>query len=603
MKKKDLRDENREDNKIKGDSVKKKTKLINNVSDKMKVVVANNEKQEEKNITQLLRNSHLINYLVIIGVSLFYFLVILDGNTFYDAHDLDFHASNMIAIASDLSLTHLLPSKILPMLVNNLGYGVNIFYPCFPHLVGAYIYKVLGSIPLTFMLLSFILINLAGILMYKFVDKIFKNKQQALMTAVTYISIPYFFADLFIRCALNESFLFVLIPLILLGIHYLIDDNNKFMFYILFVVGYVLAINSHLVMSVYLTMVLIIYLLFLRKKVFKIEVIKSFVMASVFIILLTLNFTVPLIEHQQLGIYNIFNIEYTGQSLVKVAYIINYLLPVAWLDVPMYIPVLVMAALLYVFLNIKEVKTEHKMFLKSMFAILAFSLILAIVRPVWNLFPNILRNIQFGWRMSVFVVVVVSILFGYVVNLLREDFKKLFVIDFILIFAFTNFLSSFLIVREDIKEEGYLNTSERKQWGQEYLPVEAVDNILDIKYKQESLLNEKTTAKVEILENDVPDMKFVIEDISGELELEFPRIYYLGYELVDDKGKSYELTRGTSGLIEAVVDKDGIYYLKYVGTDIDRVAYLVTGASFVLFFGYLIVLGHNKRRGAKNADK
>ena len=71
---------------------------------------------------------------------------------------------------------------------------------------------------------------------------------------------PYLFTDIFIRGAFNESFLLFIVPLIFLGIHYLIDDNNKLMFYLLFVIGYVLAINTHLVLSIYLTVVILIYL-------------------------------------------------------------------------------------------------------------------------------------------------------------------------------------------------------------------------------------------------------------------------------------------------------------------------------------------------------
>ena len=128
--------------------------------------------------------------------------------------------------------------------------------------------------------------------MYRLTDKVFKSKEQALLTSITYVSFPYLFADVFIRCALNESFLLFIIPLILLGIHYLIDDGNKLMFYILFTFGYVFSINSHLVLSIYLTMVLLIYFFINRKKVFKKEIIKHFFVASVFILLLTLNFTV-----------------------------------------------------------------------------------------------------------------------------------------------------------------------------------------------------------------------------------------------------------------------------------------------------------------------
>lgn len=545
----------------------------------------------------------LISYLIIFCLSLVYFIPILDSNTFYDAHDLEFHASNIITIESKLSITNLFPDKIMPILVNNLGYGVNIFYPIFPHLVGAYLYKIVGDIPLTFKLLSLIIINLSGLTMYKLIDKIYKNKRQALLSAITYISMPYFFSDIFIRCALNESFLLFLMPLILLGIHYLIDDNNRLMFYLLFVIGYVLSINSHLVMSVYLTIILVIYLLVQRKKVFKKEVLKDFIIASIFILLLTLHFTVPLLEHNKLGIYNILNIEYTGNRLVQVTNIFNYLFPIKHLDIPLYIPPLITLVLAYVFVNMNKIPEKHKTNLIGMYIILIFSIFLATNRTIWNFMPNIIRNIQFGWRMSLFVAFVVSILFGYSINLFKKDFKKVFLINFILIFATTNFINSGLIVKEDIKDDGYLNTTEEKLWGQEYLPVESVNNIPEIRSKKLNLININTETEIDITKNDVPNMEFTVDNLTDELYLEFPRIYYLGYKLTDESGNNYELTMNNSGLIETTINKNGTYYLEYNGTTLDNISYIITIISSILFLSYLIVLTYNNKRGVKNGYK
>ena len=114
----------------------------------------------------------------------------------------------------------------------------------------------------------------------------------------------------------------------------------KFKFHLLFTLGYVVAINSHLVLSIYLTLILLIYLFFQRKKVLRKEIIKEFIIASIFILTLTLNFTIPLIEHYNLGIYNIFNIDYIGDNSVETIKFINYLLPVKHFDIPMYIPII-----------------------------------------------------------------------------------------------------------------------------------------------------------------------------------------------------------------------------------------------------------------------
>lgn len=558
----------------------------------------------KKNLVKYLRvhKKDIISYLIIFCLSLVYFFRILDSDVFYYAHDLVFHSSNIITIASELSLTNLFPDKIMPILVNNLGYGVNIFYPVFPHLVGAYLYKIIGDIPITFKLLSLFIINLSGFTMYKFVYKVFKNKHQALLSAITYISMPYFFADFFIRCALNESFLFFIIPLILLGIHYLIDDKDIIKFYLLFVIGYVLAINSHLVMSIYLTIILGIYLLVQYKKVFKWDIIKHFLIASIFILLLTAYFTVPLLEHNHLGIYNILNIEYVGKRYVQVTNTFNYLLPIKHLDIPMYIPTLILFVLAFIFIKMGKVSKKHKTNLIGMYIILIFSIFIATNATIWGHIPNIIRNIQFGWRMSLFVVLSVSIIFGYSINLFRKDFSKIFLIIFIFVYAMTNFINSALIVKEKVKYEGYLETTEENIWAQEYLPLESVRNIAEIKTKTTDF-NIIDDTEITIIENNVPNMKFKVNNLDGKLLLEFPRIYYLGYKLTDDKGKNYEVRMNYLGFVESTISKDGTYYLEYTGTILDNVSYIITIVSSLIFLFYLVILKYNKKRGGKDGFK
>ncbi len=50
-----------------------------------------------------------------------------------------FHLANIKVIADGLPFS--IFSKILPDIANNFGFGVGIFYPPLPHIVGAFIYK------------------------------------------------------------------------------------------------------------------------------------------------------------------------------------------------------------------------------------------------------------------------------------------------------------------------------------------------------------------------------------------------------------------------------------------------------------------------------
>ena len=540
-----------------------------------------------------MKKKNLINYLIIFGFSLIYIIVLL--NKYYYAHDLDFHTSNIISIANGISLTNPFPNKILPSLVNDLGYGVNIFYPVIQHLIGAYLYSIIGNINLTMKIYSILLINLSGIAMYKLINKLFKNEKQALVTAITYISMPYLYADFFIRCALNECFLFFLVPLILLGIHYLIDDNNKFKFHLLFTLGYVVAINSHLVLSIYLTLILLIYLFFQRKKVFKKEIIKEFIIASIFILTLTLNFTIPLIEHYNLGIYNIFNIDYTGINTVETVKIINYLLPVKHFDIPMYIPILFLMSFLYIFYKRNNIEKQDKNILKIFLIILIFSVLLAVSNFVWMIFPNLLKSIQFGWRMTLFIIIAVSIISGYIINFLNNDIKKGFIILLSIILISTNYitsLSTVIVDKEDIK---FLNTETIKKWTKEYLPIESVDNIIKINQKEQNLGIVSNDIKLEIISNNNPDMKFNIKNIEEELTIEFPRIYYLGYRLTDNKNNTYKLTKNNKGLLSTKIKNDGTYKLEYKGTKLDNISYVLTFIFSIIFLIYIIYLKYNKK--------
>jgi len=154
------------------------------------------KKGKEKNnkIIKFISSKNFWHYLVIFGVSLFYFILLLGNDVFYMAHDIVFHISNIKVIASDVSFSNIFPGKILPELVNNLGYGVNLFYPVFPHLVSAYLYKLVGDIVITFKILDLMIINLSGIVMYKYIYKVFKDRKCALMASITYISMPYLFS-------------------------------------------------------------------------------------------------------------------------------------------------------------------------------------------------------------------------------------------------------------------------------------------------------------------------------------------------------------------------------------------------------------------------
>ena len=241
--------------------------------------------------------------LIILLFSLLFFIWI---PRLHIGDDTIFHTSNIIANAKTETI---LPHKILPLIENNLGYGTNIFYPPLPHLVGSYIYRIINNIEVTMIILQFLSIFLAGITMYYYIKITSNNKNQAFIAALIYLSSPYLFTDVFPRGALNESFLFFILPIIFLSYHYLINNNNK-NFYLFFILGFSLSIYTHLVLTIYITLISLIYLIFKYKKVFTKKNIINLIIGTIIVLGITSPFTILLIEHYILNDYNIFTIKY-----------------------------------------------------------------------------------------------------------------------------------------------------------------------------------------------------------------------------------------------------------------------------------------------------
>ena len=63
-------------------------------------------------------------------------------NTHRLGHDTNFHTSNATVIESYISLNDPFPALISPRIANNLGYGINLFYPSLPHTILAYTYRI-----------------------------------------------------------------------------------------------------------------------------------------------------------------------------------------------------------------------------------------------------------------------------------------------------------------------------------------------------------------------------------------------------------------------------------------------------------------------------
>lgn len=540
-------------------------------------------KKKILNVLNYLKASKYINLYTII---IFLFSLFMFSPMFFNyflGDDTTFHAANIAVRGTSFFNIF---SKILPEIGNDLGYGIGIFYPMLPHFLGGLILNIIGVFGLgeyaTLKILKFIVIFGSGIFMYLFASKLFKDKNKGLMASLFYISSSYFFVDIYSRDALNESFVFVFIPLIFLGIYYLFSENDKFKFYLCFIIGYVGMMYSHLVLSVWFTLIFILFLLFFVKDIFKKENFISLVIAALLILIFTSPFTIPLIEHMLNGEYFIFATKLSTltwtldlkQFFVQISDITvnnNYIF------INFNIVVILLSLTTLFKILTKKISSYRKKFIIGFLFISIVSIFLVTNDTIWYYMPSFLNNIQFPWRVCTFAVFGISLFAAEGLDIFFDLFKKKF-IPVASLLIITILASNVYYNMQNIQVVNTFpyNINDAMGWDEEYLPIETKNNMAYLeKRKDDKIKIEKGNAKIKVISNNVPRMEFSVNDIKESVTLEIPRLYYLGYKIVDEDGKEINYFKNDKGLISIKLNKDGKYYVSYPGTTSYQIAKVV----------------------------
>lgn len=151
-------------------------------------------KKKIKTIYASLKKHQYINLylLIVIIFSLFIFSPFV--LKYINGDDTAFHLANIVA-RSDILFD--IPGVIIPRIGNNLGYAVGLFYPSFPHAMGAFILAFISHIGFNAVaalkLVKLLIILSSGIFMYLLASKIFNNNLKGLYASIFYITSSYFF--------------------------------------------------------------------------------------------------------------------------------------------------------------------------------------------------------------------------------------------------------------------------------------------------------------------------------------------------------------------------------------------------------------------------
>lgn len=511
---------------------------------------------------------------------------------YINGDDTIFHIIN-IDIYSRISLF----DKIFPMYANNFGWGIGIFYPGLPHIFAAIILKIIrifgfGTI-MAIKIEKLLITILSGITMYFLTFKVYKSKEKGLIGGVLYLSSSYYFVDIFMRDALNESIIFITTPLIFLGLYYLFNESNIKYFYICFVSGYTIAIYSHLLVTMWFTIILLFFLIFYIKKIFKKEIFKSLIISTLIVIALTGTFIVPLLEHMIIGKWFIPVYKLAWTLPIK-GYIIPdyYKTSSGGLLFIYFSQITILLTIIGIFNLFFKKKYEYDK--KFLCGILLFSIISVFLSSqlwFWKQIPRFLSSIQFAWRIVIFSTFGITLFacssLETIYNFFKDKYRyvlTVFIIVISLIFHYQH-VDKVNFTNEVIYNKNYTEEFTTK----DYFPIKSKNNLNRIiKYDSNSIKFLNGTADYKIIKNKSPNMKFKISNINEKVEIELPRFYYLGYKIINREGNDIPYKESNIGLIKANISKDGIYELKYVNTKYYKIAKIIK-ICIILFLIYRFI--------------
>lgn len=526
-------------------------------------------------------------------------------NGYIKGHDTDFHVSNISAIVDQLSWDNVTVQEPLKYIANNFGYGTRFFYPPIPHLLAAYIVKLLSifhinSITLGMRITQWITFFASGITFFFLAQKIFKNKKIATILALFYMTVPYHLSEIFIRDAFSEMFIPIAIPLIIWGLLYLVEKDYK-KFFLLFVGGYTLAIYSHIAMTVYFTLMLLVtFFIVYVKEIFTKKHILYLSLASVCILLLTASFWMPMLEMKVLGSYGVFmpyfmtgkgDLRFSAISILEIFKIKPYGYDNVRFHLQMMVIILFFASIFFLFKNKLWKEKVWRFFLA--FTILAMIMITSLFP--WYYTPDLLQTLQFPWRLVLYIAFGAIVIAGIVLKKFenKKHFNK---ICFVLI-ALTIFGAYYYTghLDETVVDLNNINYTRGVGNQAEYLPENTLNHRDYYENRTNDIIIESGTADITITLNDVPDLIFEVET-NETITIELPRLYYMGYAL-QINGQDVELVESENGFLQATISESGTYTLTYEKTTVMKIANCLSLGTFIIL---MIVIAfcsiHNKKK-------
>lgn len=602
-----------------------------------------------KKIIENIRKDKVIHYIIIIAASLIAAIPLINLRI-YGTDDGYVHMLRIFGMGQILKEQNF-PPFIYSKFANGFGYAINLFYgpivtygPLFFRIFGLHYYTCLK-------LFAYSTILISCFTMYNFLYEVSKKREIAILGAVIYAFIPYRLETIFNRFAIGEFTAYIFFPMLFHGLFNLLKGDGKKHYYI--AIAAIGLILTHTISTEYSAIFALLYIIFNFKQLKNKGVIRKIVINVIFILAITTFFTVPLMEHKILGNYVIFNSTSmkslpsdVQNSTIKISQLFKDIGEVNGVSFKIGIPLIILTLLGIVSYKKvdKNIRSEY-----ITFAVIAM-ISLAMVTKLfpWIIMPNILTTLQFAWRMLAFFEFALSIICAinlyYFVDIICKKSNKNSkntkvhtktenLYNMLLLFAIIVIIISMMKIdyNYSYEKEKFLTDEEYETkineknsiWSinREYLPEK-----VDVKELGKSYLDYRED-KVYVLEGNATiinekkkdlQLEFDIENYKANTILELPYVYYLGYKVTieqkDNEIKTkmtntYNETRivkidkkstenirtleSNNGMLAIKLDENiesAHITVKYTGTTIEKVAYVISAISIITFIGYVIYI-------------
>lgn len=536
-------------------------------------------------------------------------------------HDLHYHMYRIGAMADQFRLDGFkIPLRILSVSYNNYGYASPIFYGDTLLYIPAFLTYLGVNASLSLRLLLVVTFLAAFAVMYMEVRICLKDKEKALIYAVTYAFSPYFLTDLVIRMAVGEATAMVFLPVFFIALYRLIYDRKKYdwLHLSLGLTAILFCHNLTAILTVFIAVIYVIINIFGIKniKLFLCDTLKS----AVLFLLLSASFIFPMIDemryqsHQTyysvMDHFDLWDLFFPYEIQKILAGIFNFKIDLeSWQPGGLGLSILFISVLLFLAKRRgKRLEFAEKTLLTASFVSLILY-ILMYVPAFLDIMDGYIGFMQFIWRFCSFFSVFWSMLSAAVIIKLDSSKKigrALFIAVFIGIYAIgTRYAYQIFI---NIAGESYLrevNSEFADKYIMEYSP-NAGDNLY---LPKEASITTYMDRGEKVLSSDGKEYTgfkreksaiYLYTDPDRADVYELPLYMYKGYKAVDTStNEELKVEKSNSGLVSVAVPKGHeCIRISYAGTALQKISDVISLLTTALVFIVII----KKGREIFNAD-